>query len=117
MTKTLLRGDIARAAAIGLAAVALFAGGCSDCDLKIATDALPDGTVGVLYTFKMDSDCGGDVWFIDGGVLPPGIGLQDDGDIRGTPTTPGLYVFTIGVVDFSSDEQASKGFSIRVAEP
>jgi hypothetical protein len=114
--KTLMRAIIGRAATFSIAALALWSSGCSDCDLKIATGALPDGTVGVLYTFKMDSDCGGDVWFIDGGVLPPGIGLQDDGDLRGTPTTPGLYVFTIGVVDFSSDEQASKGFSIRVVE-
>ena len=114
--KTRMRAIGGRAAAVSVAALALWASGCSDCDLKITTGALPEATVGVDYTSDLDSDCGGDVWFIDGGILPPGIGLQDDGDLRGTPTTPGEFVFTVGVFDFGSDEQASKGFSIRVVE-
>jgi Putative Ig domain len=104
------------AAAISIAVAVLCASGCADCDLRITTGALPDAAVDVDYAFHLDSDCGGDVWFIDGGTLPPGIGLQEDGDLRGTPTVGGQFVFTVGVFDFSSNERASKGFSIRVAE-
>jgi hypothetical protein len=114
--KARMRVIVGRATAVSIAALALWASGCSDCDLKITTGALPEATVGVDYAFNLDSDCGGDVWFIEGGILPPGIGLQDDGDLRGTPTTPGEFLFTVGVFDFDSDEEASKGFAIRVVE-
>jgi len=102
---------------LGLALLAALAGpqpGCSDCTLKVNTLSLPDGVVGVDYFFELDSHCGGDVWFIQDGSLPPGIGLQDNGRLVGTPTLPGDYLFTVGVFDFGSGETAYKGLSIRV---
>jgi hypothetical protein len=88
--------------------------GCSDCDLKIGTDNLPDGFVGVDYSARIDSDCGGDQFFFVEGRLPPGIEIQSDGDLRGTPITAGDFLFTIGVVDFGSGDEAVKGFQITV---
>ena len=97
-------------------AIVLYVGGCSDCDVKITTGALPDGIVGVDYSARIDSDCGGDGFFVDFGSLPPGIELQDDGDLRGTPIVAGTFVFTVVAVDFSNGDQSTKGFSITVVD-
>lgn len=97
------------------ALAALLTPGCfSDCDLKIQTSTLPQGTVGVDYRFRFDSDCGGDAWFVSEGVLPPGVQLQSDGDLRGAPTAAGIFNFTVGVVDYRKGETAFKGFQITV---
>jgi len=88
--------------------------GCSDCDLNIDTAALADGFVGVFYDFGLHSDCGGDFWFLQDGNLPPGIGLLERGELRGTPTTAGDFHFTLGVVDDDSHETAFKGFALQV---
>ena len=87
-----------------------------DCDLKIETNALPPAFVGVDYRFNLDSKCGGDDWFIADGQLPPGIALQSDGDLMGTPIAPGIYQFTVGVVeyDYYDYDEAYKGFQIVV---
>lgn len=95
---------------------AVFAGGstgCSDCGLKIKSNELPDGTVGVEYRFNLDSSCGGDFWFTEDS-LPPGISLQSDGDLLGTPTASGVFSFTVTVVDFASNEETSKGFQLVI---
>lgn len=111
-----------RAAAllVPLAAVLLLGGGvvtssgCSDCDLRVSTTMLPNATVGIRYKAPLSSDCGGDAWFLQTGILPPGIGLEEDGDLAGVPTLPGLYTFTVGVFDYPSGETAYKGLSITV---
>lgn len=89
--------------------------GCSNCDLAVSTTSLPDAAVGVRYNRSLSSSCGGDAWFLQTGSLPPGIGLQEDGDLAGVPTLVGLYTFTVGVFDYSSGEAAYKGLSIAVA--
>jgi hypothetical protein len=88
--------------------------GCSSCGLSVSTRALPDATVGQKYSFSLSSNCGGGAWFLQTGSLPPGIGLQDDGDLIGIPTLAGIYTFTVGVFDFASGETAFKGLSLTV---
>ena len=106
--------------AIVVSAVVPFGGGCGDCDLKVETESLPDGRVGEPYAFTLDSDCGGDAWFLEEGNLPPGLVLQQDGDLRGTPTRRGVFDFTVSVVDFDGfdfelyNDIAFAGFSIVV---
>jgi len=106
--------------AAGWAALALIATiawslpACSDCNLSVSTTELPAAAVDVVYAAVLDSHCGGDVWFLQNGDLPPGIGLQDNGDLNGTPTNAGRYTFTVGVFDFGSGETAYKGLSILV---
>ncbi len=97
-------------------AVLLFAAplGCSDCDTSIATNALPNGTVGVVYSFPLASDCGGDFWFLSEGNLPPGIGLQENGILVGTATRAGVSTFTLAVVDEHSGETAFKTFTLTI---
>jgi hypothetical protein len=89
---------------------------CSDCTLAVATKSLPDGTVGVNYFAGLTSKCGGGDWFLQTGTLPPGVGLLEDGDIKGVPTDTGVFQFTVGVVDFDSGEVAYKGFSITIVD-
>ncbi|MFN8640649.1 MAG: putative Ig domain-containing protein [Candidatus Binatia bacterium] len=104
----------------GLAAALLFGGGvvagsgCSDCDLRVSTRMLPDATVGIRYDVPLTSNCGGDAWFLQTGSLPPGIGLEDDGELAGIPTLAGTYTFTVGVFDYPSGATAYKGLSITV---
>src|SRR5512135_2895691 len=88
--------------------------GCSSCDLRVSTRMLPDATVGIRYDVPLTSNCGGDAWFLQTGTLPPGIGLQEDGELAGIPTLAGIYTFTVGVVDFPSGSTAYKGFSLTV---
>jgi hypothetical protein len=99
---------------LAIAPIAIVLGGCSDCSLSVSTKSLPAGVVGVRYFSELHSDCGGDVWFIQTGGLPPGIELQDNGDVQGTPTLAGVYTFTVGVFDFGSGETAYKGLSIAI---
>ena len=102
-------------AAVCIAFAVWIGAGCSDCSLSVQTAELPDAVVGERYFFELDSHCGGDFWFIQTGLLPPGIGLQDNGDIAGTPTIDGTFPFTIGVFDFGSGETAYRGLAITVA--
>jgi hypothetical protein len=97
-----------------LAAGATTQSGCSDCDLRVSTRQLPDATVGIRYNVPLTSNCGGDVWFIQTGSLPPGIGLEEDGDLAGIPTLAGTYTFTVGVFDFGSGATAYKGMALTV---
>ncbi len=97
--------------------------GCSDCDLKIETNELRVAFVGEPYVESLNSDCGGDSWFLEAGNLPPGIELREDGDLRGTPTRAGVYDFTVGVADIDGfdielfNDIAFKGLSLIVEEP
>lgn len=113
---TLRRLLLALLAAAGLSATQLVGSGCSDCSTSITTASLPDGVVGENYFLELNSDCGGDVWFVQSGTLPPGISLQDTGKLRGVPTLAGIYPFTVGVFDYGSGDTAYKGFAL-VVEP
>jgi hypothetical protein len=101
-------------AALLLGAGLVTGSGCSDCDLRVSTRMLPDATVGIRYSVPLTSNCGGDVWFLQTGSLPPGIGLEEDGDLAGIPTLAGTYTFTVGVFDYPSGAVAYKGLSITV---
>lgn len=95
----------------------LLACGCNDCSLEITTNAVPNGVVGVYYSVGLSSECGGDTWFLSSFDLPPGIALQSDGDLVGFPTHPGVFSFTVGVVDYDSGEQAFRGYTLTVQPP
>lgn len=97
----------------------LTAPGCDDdCDLEVETSEIPDGVEGERYAFELESDCGGDEWRLsDGSFLPPGITLNEDGELRGTPTQPGTYFFTVEVLEFDTfdTERAFAGLSLEVS--
>jgi hypothetical protein len=96
------------------AALVFLVCGCDDCSLKITTNTVPNAVVGVYYSFELSSECGGDTWFLASFDLPPGIGLQSDGDLVGVPTHAGIFSFTVGLVDYDSGDEAYQGYTLTV---
>lgn len=92
-------------------------------NMAITTPSLPNGEAGVIYTSTTLSATGGNgsyTWSLDtGSALPTGLVLTSAGLISGTPDvaiTPGIYTFTIKVVDGSpSPKSVTKPFSIEIA--
>jgi hypothetical protein len=91
----------------------LFVASCG-CQLEIVTGNVPNAQVGVSYAIFLTSQCGGDSWFLQSGILPPGIGLRSDGLLSGTPGIAGSFAFTVGVFDFSSGDTAFRGLILNV---
>ena len=97
------RGSAVKVLFLLIATAGLLFGvvGCGDDDDSVhitTTSPLPDGTVGQLYTFAFQSDNGGQFWVWQSGEIPPGLRLQTDGTLTGTPITTGT--FTMGVTVF-----------------
>ena len=77
---------------------------------------VPSGSLGTSYlayvyatgTFEWN------VYGLTGGSLPPGLTLDPSGYIWGTPTTPGIFNFTVTVVDQYYGCAASRGYSVAI---
>lgn len=83
--------------------------------LTIAGDP-PDGTVGISYGFCFTAEDGVPpyTFAITAGSIPAGTSLDpDSGCITGTPTTAGVFCFTIEVTD-SVDATASTSPCIAI---
>lgn len=114
---------MSRGALLLLMTLAILLVGCSECEVKIKTDALPSGTVGQQYDIRLeesDDHCDGEPeWRIIGGNLPPGLSLTNGGRLSGIPTTRGSFNFTVEVVAGDDDatsgtDSASKGFLLTI---
>ncbi|MHA3774172.1 DUF4082 domain-containing protein [Verrucomicrobiota bacterium sgz303538] len=86
--------------------------------LVITTSSLPDVTINTAYNATLAAS-GGTAprsWSLTNGSLPPGLTLANStGAISGTPTTAGIFSFTVQVSDSSVQVQtASKTLSISV---
>jgi len=79
---------------------------------------LPIATLHESYTYGFASANGsGPVqWAVTGGVLPPGMGMNSNGTLTGTPSANGTYNFTVTATDSLSPtpDQASASFAITV---
>ncbi len=99
--------------------------------ISLAIDAMmvtpgqtpPAGVHGTLYGFAF-STTGGVLplsWVVTAGTLPPGLVLDPDGTLEGTPTTasPTPFAFTVTATDSSTPTPAtsSADFAITVSEP
>ena len=89
----------------GLTAVHLF-------DVEVVAPGAPDApdttlasaVIGQAYSATLPIS-GGAVpltWSLASGTVPPGLNVNANGTITGTPTTPGLYTFTVEVIDNNS---------------
>ncbi len=100
--------------------------GCGDScvHVRITDDSIPDGRKGVVYMFNLQADSGCDssydsesfTWSMVSGDLPPGISLNSEGHIRGTPTLAGEFTLTVEAIHPSRDSSAQKGFSIAIVD-
>ncbi|HET6916197.1 MAG TPA: IPT/TIG domain-containing protein [Acidimicrobiales bacterium] len=89
--------------------------------LSVTTTSLPQGTVGTSYSAPQLAAVGGVDplgWTVASGSLPPGITLGSDGNFSGTPTTAGIYPFTVGVTDSGNPPHSTTAdLSITVEPP
>ena len=82
----------------------------------------PSGAVGVSYSFSFAATGGSPPynWSVIAGNLPPGLTLAPNGSLTGTPTTTGLFGFTIQVSDSPAQSLAAQVstllFSLRVTQ-
>jgi hypothetical protein len=53
-------------------------------------------------------------WTLVGGALPPGVALFTNGQIFGTPTATGTFIFTVKVID-SGGQAATQAFSLTIS--
>ncbi|NNC14073.1 right-handed parallel beta-helix repeat-containing protein [Planctomonas sp. JC2975] len=84
----------------------------------IITPSLHDGTVGVAYSDVIEATTENPTpdltWTVLTGDFPPGLTLNPDGTITGTPTTAGTYTFTAQVED-PVDGTATREYTITIA--
>ena len=86
--------------------------------LSITTKSLPNATVNVQYSQKLQATGGAGAYswsVLPGGSLPPGITLNVD-TLSGTPTVPGNYSFTVQVSD-GTNPPVQQALSIAVVTP
>ncbi len=70
---------------------------------------LPDGTVGVSYSYPLTStSAASPSWTLASGALPPGLALSSAGLISGTPTVANNYSFTVTVTDAGGNTGTAK---------
>ena len=84
-------------------------------DVKIATNSLPDGRVGVPYSASLDVRGGRPLyrWTVSGD-LPPGLSLElITGAITGIPEVAGVFDFVVRVTDSRGDSDTAS-FRIRI---
>lgn len=81
--------------------------------LAIATNDMPDATVGVSYSRTL-TPVGGKpdyTWLIESGSLPSGLSLAQTGSVAGTPSTAGTFNFVVRVTD-GNGASASKALTL-----
>jgi len=83
--------------------------------LTVTTASMPDATVGVRFSHILTSLGGRPeyAWLAESGVLPPGLGLTQTGEMSGTPTTAGTYNFVVRVTD-ADGNIATKALSMTI---
>jgi len=78
--------------------------------LQIATEELPDAVVGRPFSHQLDVVGGSPpyTFSVSSGALPPGLVLSTGGELSGTPTQSGTFIFTVQVTDAlqATDTQA-----------
>lgn len=78
--------------------------------LSISGGTLPNAVSGTAYSATPIVTGGTPplTWSVSAGILPPGLSLNPTtGAISGTPTTPGVYAFTLHVTDSSTPLQSA----------
>ncbi len=87
-------------------------------ELIIETDAqLPDTYPGARFEFHFVARNGVPPlhWALEKGSIPPGLKLDESGELRGSPERSGEFQFTLSVTDAGKPQQSvQKAFVLRV---
>lgn len=84
--------------------------------LTIVNNSIPAATTGVLYSVKLSTSGGSaSSWKLSAGSLPSGLTLTSNGTITGTPTTQGVWTFTVLASDGSRSD--TKQLTLSVVAP
>ena len=81
----------------------------------ITTISLPDGVTGTEYNQQLAALGTQAYWLhplVDGGSLPPGLTLELDGTIKGTPSSAGTYSFAVAAWNTAGTDR--RDFSIVI---
>lgn len=83
-------------------------------DIEIITEGLDDGRVQMAYEALLEvEDATGDVvWEVSDGELPPGLALDEDGIISGTPERAGDFAFEVTAWDEAGEDSAELEIAI-----
>jgi hypothetical protein len=83
--------------------------------VTITTTGLPFGTKSVFYSTQFAATGGTTPysWVVTSGALPPGLTLNANGVLSGTPTLSGTFSFGVTVRD-ASGGKANRNFSLSI---
>jgi len=89
--------------------------------VNVSTTALPAGSAGVSYLAGIDASGGTPpyTWGLATGSLPPGLTIQPgSGVISGSPTSQGIFTFTVAAQDSSPTKQTqTQSLTITIGAP
>lgn len=90
-------------------------GACESTTLAVDTEVLPPAVLGFDYAIELDAVGGVPpyAWGVGDGEVPPGLMVDAEGLISGTPESPADYVFEAVVTDDAGGE-AARAFSLTV---
>ncbi|MGH9439054.1 MAG: Ig domain-containing protein, partial [Terriglobia bacterium] len=97
---------------------AAFLGLSATNSLKITTESLSSGTLGLVYSQKLHAAGGAApyTWSVRSGKLPGGLSLSGAGVLWGWPSTTGKSSFTLDVTD-ADHRSATEDFDLLVGPP
>lgn len=88
--------------------------------LVITTETLPDWTQDHPGYSQFIETTGGTLpldFSLTEGTIPPGLSIDPTtGEISGTPTVPGVYMFTVGVTD-NGGASTSQAYTVTINDP
>ena len=102
--------------AVVASASVLLAGGASAFGIELEPPP-PPGVVGTPYKFVFLPQDGAPpyAFWHDAGDLPPGLKIEPDGTMQGTPTAAGTFIFVVGASQCCGQD-SQWGFSVTIRD-
>lgn len=113
------------ACGLGFLLLTLAACGQSSADsragsLSIPVESLPTAALWQQYSFRLTASGGAGLyhWHLNGGALPAGLKLAEDGELAGTPEETGEFAFSLLLTDSDNPaKQLQKKFELSLEAP
>jgi Putative Ig domain len=105
---------------MALAAYAQSGAGSDSGALSIPVENLPTAALWQQYTFRLPASGGAGLyhWHLNGGSLPAGLKLAEDGELAGLPQETGEFELTLLLTDSDNPaKQLQKKFKLSIETP